>query len=75
MVRFDFSFPKKGFFSCPSGSFLKSYRLLFLLKRRSGEIEFEMKAERLANGIPIPEPVVSDFIALGRELAILFPEA
>jgi LDH2 family malate/lactate/ureidoglycolate dehydrogenase len=40
-----------------------------------GEIEFEMKAERLANGIPIPEPVVRDFIALGRELAIPFPEA
>jgi LDH2 family malate/lactate/ureidoglycolate dehydrogenase len=40
-----------------------------------GEIEFEVKAERLANGIPIPEPVVRDFIALGRELAIPFPEA
>ena len=40
-----------------------------------GEIEFEMKAERLANGIPIPELVVKDFIALGRELAIPFPEA
>ena len=39
-----------------------------------GEIEFEMKAERLANGIPIPDPVVRDFIALGRELAIPFPE-
>ena len=40
-----------------------------------GEIEFGMKAERLAKGIPIPEPVVRDFIALGRELAIPFPEA
>jgi LDH2 family malate/lactate/ureidoglycolate dehydrogenase len=40
-----------------------------------GEIEFEMKAKRLANGIPIPEPVVRDFIALGRELGIPFPEA
>jgi LDH2 family malate/lactate/ureidoglycolate dehydrogenase len=39
-----------------------------------GEIEFEMKDERLANGIPIPEPVVRDFIALGRELAVPFPE-
>jgi LDH2 family malate/lactate/ureidoglycolate dehydrogenase len=39
-----------------------------------GEIEFEMKSERLAKGIPIPEPVVKDFIALGRELAIPFPE-
>ena len=40
-----------------------------------GEIEFEMKAERLANAIPIPEPVIRNFIALGRELAIPFPEA
>jgi len=40
-----------------------------------GEIEFEMKAERLVSGIPIPEAVVSDFIALGRELSIPFPEA
>ena len=40
-----------------------------------GEIEFEMKAERLAKGIPIPEPVIRDFIALGRELAVPFPES
>jgi LDH2 family malate/lactate/ureidoglycolate dehydrogenase len=39
-----------------------------------GEIGFEMKAERLAHGIPIPEPMFRDFIALGRELAIPFPE-
>jgi LDH2 family malate/lactate/ureidoglycolate dehydrogenase len=39
-----------------------------------GEIEFEMKAERLAKGIPIPEPVVKDFIALGRELDLPFPK-
>jgi LDH2 family malate/lactate/ureidoglycolate dehydrogenase len=39
-----------------------------------GEIEFEMKAERLAHGIPIPEPVVKDFIALGRELDLPFPQ-
>jgi len=38
-----------------------------------GEIEFEMKKERLAGGIPIPEQVVEDFVALGRELAIPFP--
>lgn len=38
-----------------------------------GEIEFEMKAKRLAQGIPIPEPVVRDFIALGRELDVPFP--
>ncbi|MBU2227889.1 MAG: Ldh family oxidoreductase [Proteobacteria bacterium] len=40
-----------------------------------GEIEFEMRADRLAHGIPIPEPVVKDFVALGEELAIPFPEA
>jgi LDH2 family malate/lactate/ureidoglycolate dehydrogenase len=38
-----------------------------------GEIEFESKAERLAKGIPIPEPVVKDFIALGEELGAPFP--
>ena len=38
-----------------------------------GEIEFEMKAERLANGIPIPESVVEDFLALGRKMGIPFP--
>jgi LDH2 family malate/lactate/ureidoglycolate dehydrogenase len=38
-----------------------------------GEIEFEMKAERLAKGIPIPEQVVKDFVDLGQELAIPFP--
>jgi LDH2 family malate/lactate/ureidoglycolate dehydrogenase len=40
-----------------------------------GEIEFETKAERLAKGIPIPEPVVKDFIALGQELGVPFPAA
>jgi LDH2 family malate/lactate/ureidoglycolate dehydrogenase len=40
-----------------------------------GEIELETKADRLANGIPIPEPVVQDFIALGRELGVPFPQA
>jgi len=40
-----------------------------------GEIEFEMKAERLAKGIPIPEAVVGDFVALGRELGLPFPRA
>ena len=38
-----------------------------------GEIEFETKAERLANGIPIPDPVVKDFIALGSALGVPFP--
>lgn len=40
-----------------------------------GEIEFETKAERLAQGIPIPEPVVKDFLALGKELGVHFPAA
>ena len=39
-----------------------------------GEIEFEMKAQRLVHGIPIPEEVVKDFIGLGRELALPFPQ-
>jgi LDH2 family malate/lactate/ureidoglycolate dehydrogenase len=38
-----------------------------------GEIEFDTKAERLAHGIPIPDPVVKDFIALGSELGVPFP--
>ena len=38
-----------------------------------GEIEFETKAERLAQGIPIPAPVVKDFIALGTALGVPFP--
>jgi LDH2 family malate/lactate/ureidoglycolate dehydrogenase len=40
-----------------------------------GEIEFETKAERLKNGIPIPEAVVKDLVALGKELAVPLPEA
>lgn len=38
-----------------------------------GEIEFETKAERLARGIPIPDGVVEEFQALGRELGVPFP--
>jgi LDH2 family malate/lactate/ureidoglycolate dehydrogenase len=40
-----------------------------------GEIELETKADRLKNGIPIPDAVVQDFIALGQELGIPFPKA
>jgi LDH2 family malate/lactate/ureidoglycolate dehydrogenase len=40
-----------------------------------GEIELETKAERLKNGIPIPEPVVKELVALGRELGVPFPTA
>jgi len=40
-----------------------------------GEIEFETKAERLKNGIPIPDLVVKDFAALGNELGLPFPTA
>jgi len=39
-----------------------------------GEIEFEMKAERLKNGVPIPEAVVKDFVALGEELGVPLPK-
>ena len=39
-----------------------------------GEIEFEMRAKRLAQGIPIPDPVVKDFIALGSSLGVPFPQ-
>jgi LDH2 family malate/lactate/ureidoglycolate dehydrogenase len=38
-----------------------------------GEIELATKADRLANGIPIPEAVVADFVALGTELGVPFP--
>ena len=38
-----------------------------------GEIEFDTKAERLAQGIPIPDPVVKDFVILGNELGVPFP--
>ena len=40
-----------------------------------GEIELETKAERLAHGIPIPDSIVKDFEALGRELDVPFPKA
>jgi LDH2 family malate/lactate/ureidoglycolate dehydrogenase len=39
-----------------------------------GEPEFEMKAERLKNGIPMPDPIVKDFVALGEELGTPFPK-
>ena len=40
-----------------------------------GEIEDETRADRLANGIPIPETVVKDFENLGKELGAAFPMA
>jgi ureidoglycolate dehydrogenase (NAD+) len=40
-----------------------------------GEIELATAAERLANGIPIPDAVVKDFEALGQELGVPFPKA
>ena len=40
-----------------------------------GEIELETKADRLKHGIPIPEAVVKDFVALGQELKVPFPKA
>ena len=39
-----------------------------------GEIALATKAERLARGIPIPEPVAQDFRRLGEELGLPFPE-
>ncbi len=39
-----------------------------------GEIEFETRAERLVKGIPIPAQVVADFLAIGRELGVPFPQ-
>jgi LDH2 family malate/lactate/ureidoglycolate dehydrogenase len=38
-----------------------------------GEIEFETKAKRLVEGIPVPEVVVEEFRALGLELGAPFP--
>lgn len=40
-----------------------------------GEIELETKAERLKNGIPIPDAVVKDFVTLGKDLGVPLPEA
>lgn len=40
-----------------------------------GEIELATKADRLQNGIPIPDAVVEDFVALGKELAVPLPKA
>jgi LDH2 family malate/lactate/ureidoglycolate dehydrogenase len=40
-----------------------------------GEIELETKAERLKNGVPIPEAVVKDLVALGKELGVPLPPA
>lgn len=38
-----------------------------------GEIEFETKAKRLVEGIPIPDVVVREFRALGHTLDVPFP--
>jgi LDH2 family malate/lactate/ureidoglycolate dehydrogenase len=40
-----------------------------------GEIEAECKAERLVHGIPMPDAVVTDFVALGQQLGVPFPQA
>ena len=39
-----------------------------------GEIEMGIRADRLAKGIALPEAVLKDFVALGRELGVEFPE-
>ncbi len=38
-----------------------------------GEIEAGIRAERLKDGIPLPEAVVEDFAALGESMGIAFP--
>ncbi len=38
-----------------------------------GEIEHNVKADRLANGIPIPDAILADFERLGAELNVPFP--
>jgi len=38
-----------------------------------GEIEHYVSIERLETGIPLPEATVKDFIALGEELGVPFP--
>jgi LDH2 family malate/lactate/ureidoglycolate dehydrogenase len=40
-----------------------------------GEIEFETKAKRLREGIPVPEAVMKELIALGQQLDTPFPGA
>jgi len=39
-----------------------------------GEIEFETKRQRAVHGIPIPEAVLADFVRLGSDLGIPFPQ-
>ena len=38
-----------------------------------GEMETEETARRLKDGIPVPDAVVADFIALGKDLGVEFP--
>jgi LDH2 family malate/lactate/ureidoglycolate dehydrogenase len=40
-----------------------------------GDIETETREDRLANGIPMPGPVVEDFEKLGADLGLPFPKA
>jgi len=39
-----------------------------------GEIEYYTEIERKKNGIPLPESIAKDFIALGAELGVPFPK-
>ena len=39
-----------------------------------GEIELGIRAERLKEGIPMPEAVVNDFKALGEQMGVSFPK-
>jgi LDH2 family malate/lactate/ureidoglycolate dehydrogenase len=40
-----------------------------------GEIEMELRDERLSRGIPMPDSVVEDFKKLGDELSVPFPKS
>ena len=40
-----------------------------------GEMEAEETTRRLKEGIPLPSAVVQDFVALGKELGVPFPES
>ena len=39
-----------------------------------GEIEHDLKEDRLANGIPLPAAILADFERLGAELKVPFPK-
>jgi LDH2 family malate/lactate/ureidoglycolate dehydrogenase len=40
-----------------------------------GEIEHDTAAERLQTGIPLPEEIHQEYLALSENLGVPFPEA